>query len=152
MGRMLNLLLNEDLWFPAATTIAALAVAGLLFVKRGQPIAKATRVMSGLNLFYGFLIGIMGFGHLLGITIKTVLGTLPAGTSPWFVFPLGFALAIPAWWLVASVQGLTKNEKRARLTAVGLNVWLGLVLLLPAGPLAAPAAINIVMLSRTRTA
>ena len=148
---MLDVLLNEDLWFPAATAIAVFAVVGLLFAKRGQPIPNATRVTSGLNLFYGFLIGIMAFGHLLGVTIKTFLGTIPSSTSPLFVFPLGFALAIPAWWLVATVRGLTRNRQAARLTAVRLNVWLGLVLLYPAWPLAGPAVINIAILTRTRT-
>lgn len=95
------------------------------------------------ELFYGFVIGIMGFGHLLAVTIKTVLGTLPGSVNPWFAFPFGFALAIPAWWLVMSVGGLMRNEKPARLKAMALNVWLGIVLLVPAWPLAVPAALNV---------
>lgn len=89
----------------------------------------------------------MALGHFLAISIKTVAGTLPASTNAWLLFPLGFAVAVPAWWLVATVRGLRRNEKAARATALGLNVWLGLVLLVPAGPLAAPAALNIVMLA-----
>ncbi len=100
-------------------------------------------VVCGLNLFYGFVIGIMGFGHLLAVTIKTVLGTLPGSVNSWFAFPFGFALAIPAWWLVMSVGGLMRNEKPARLKAMALNVWLGIVLLVPAWPLAVPAALNV---------
>ncbi len=74
------------------------------------------------------------------------LGTLPSSTNLWFVYPLGFALVIPSWWLVASVGGLTRDEKSARHKAIGLNAWLGLVLLVPAGRLAAPAAVNVLLL------
>ena len=88
----------------------------------------------------------MGVGHVLAVTIKSVLGTLPSSTSLWFVYPLGFALVIPACWLVASVGGLTRGKKSARHKAIGLNAWLGLVLLVPAGPLAAPAAVNVLLL------
>jgi len=145
---LLELLLNEDLWFPTATAIALVAVMAFLFRQHRLNISRKIRVVCSLNLFYGFVIGIMGFGHLLAVTIKTVLGTLPASTNPWFVFPLGFALAIPAWWLVISVGGLKRNEKPARLKAMAFNVWLGIVLLVPAWPLAVPAALNMLALTR----
>ena len=144
---MLRLLLNEALWFPAATLIALLAATALLVSTRTQSVAKRTRATLALNLFYGVLIGIMGVGHLLAVSIKTVAGTLPASTNAWLVFPLGFALAVPAWWLVVTVRALKRSEKAARATALGLNLWLGLILLIPAGPLAAPAALNLVMLA-----
>ena len=98
------------------------------------------------------VIGIMGIGHLLAVMIKSVLGTLPSSTNLWFVYLFGLALVIPAWWLVASVEGLTKDVKSARHKAIGLNAWLGLVLLVPAGPLAAPAALNVLLLAWKRSA
>ncbi len=149
---MLDLLLNEDLWFPTATMIALVAVISLIFKQHRLNISRRTKIVCGLNLFYGFVIGIMGFGHLLAVTIKTVLGTLPASTNPWFVFPLGFALAIPSWWLVANVGGLRRNGKPARLKATVLNVWLGIILLVPALPLAVPAALNVLLLNWRRHA
>jgi hypothetical protein len=93
----------------------------------------------------------MGVGHLLAVTIRTVQGTLT--TNPWFAFPLGFALAVPAWWLVQNAAGLTRMEKPARRKALALSTWLGvaLVLLGPSWPLAIPAALNVWMLSWTRT-
>ena len=145
---MLGLLLNEDLWFPAATAVALLVVMAFVFRQHRLNISKRIRVVFGLNLFYGLVVGIMGFGHLLAVTIKTFLGTLPTSTNPWFVFPLGFALAIPAWWLVISVGGIARNEKPARLKAIVFNVWLGIVLLVPAWPLAIPAALNVLALAR----
>ena len=149
---LLDLLLNEDLWFPTATSIALVAAMVLALRQRNRKISRRVKVVCGLNLFYGILIGIMGFGHLLAVTIKTVLGTLPASTNPWFVFPLGFAFAIPAWWLVGSVSGLSRNGEAIRWKAVALNVWLGIVLLLPGWPLAIPAALNVLVLTWKRPA
>ena len=149
---MLDVLLNEDLWFPTATAIALVAVAAWVFLQRRPNISKTAKIVCVLNMFYGFVIGMMGFGHLLAVTIKTVLGTLPASTNPWFVFPLGFALTIPAWWLVASVGGLRRNEKAAKLKALALNIWLGLVLLVPGWPLVIPAALNVLVVSWKRSA
>ena len=143
---MLDVLLNEDLWFPTAVALALVAVLGLAFRQHRMDIPKRTKITCGLNLFYGVLIGIMGIGHLQAVAIKTVMDTLPASTNPWFVFPLGFALAIPAWWLVASVGGLTRSEKTARRNAIGLNAWLGLILVVPGTPLTGPAILNVIML------
>ena len=145
---MLSILLNEDLWFPAAVTLGLIATAGFVSLKRTALPAMSTRVLCGLNLFYGVLIGIMGFGHLLAVTIKVAQGTLPETTNLWFVYPFGIGLAFPAWWLVATVVGLTQGERTARTRAIGLNVWLGLALIVPGGPLAAPALLNVAMLAR----
>ncbi len=148
---MLSVLLNEDLWFPTSVVIGLMTTVVFISSKRAAVPAISTRFMCGLNLFYGVLIGIMGFGHLLAVTIHLAQRTLPATTNLWFVYPLGIGLALPAWGLVATVQGLTRGERAARTRAIGLNVWLGLVLLVPAGPMAGPAVLNIAMLARTRT-
>ena len=149
---MLDLLLNEDLWFPTATAIALVAMITFIARQRKMPIPRRTKIACSLNLFYGFLIGIMGLGHLLAVTIKSVLGTLPSTTSFWNVYPLGLALAVPAWWLVANVAGLKRNENAGRFKAIGLNAWLGFVLLVPGAPLAAPAIVNILLLTWKRPA
>ena len=93
-------------------------------------------------------IGIMGFGLLFAVTINHVQGTLPQAINRWFVYALGVGLTLPAWWLVATVVGLARGERTARTRAIGLNVWLGLVLIVPGGPLAAPAVLNVAMLAR----
>ena len=71
----LNVVLIEDLWFPMAAVIALIAVAGLILRYRSTGFSTTTKVACGMNLFYGVLIGIMGFGHLLAVTIKTIMGT-----------------------------------------------------------------------------
>lgn len=149
---LLEVLLNEDLWFPSATVVALIAVTSLILRYRSRGISTTTMLACGLNLFYGVLIGIMGFGHLLGVTIKTMMGTLPVSTSLWFVFPLGFALFVPAWWLVGSVKELGKNRRGVWHRAIALNACLGAVLLPLAGPLAAPAAANVILLVWKRPA
>jgi len=144
--KLLDVLLSEDLWFPSATAVALIAVSGLIVRYRSRGISRMTMLVCGLNLFYGVLIGIMGFGHLLGITIKMIMGTLSVSTSRWFVYPLGFALFIPAWWLVGSVNELSKNRRGVWNRAIALNACLGAVLLPLAGPLAVPAAANVILL------
>ena len=149
---MLDVFLDEVLWFPMAIAAALIAVIALITKQWNLKIPKRTKVACSLNLFYGVAIGIMGIGHLLAVTSKSILGTLLPNTNLWFVIPLGFALVIPAWWLVATVGGLTRDEKSARHKAIGLNAWLGLVLLVLAGPLAAPAAVNVLLLTWKRPA
>ncbi len=78
---MLSVLLNEDLWFPTSVVIGLMATVVFISSKRAVLPATSTKVMCGLNLFYGVLIGIMGFGHLLAVTINLAQGTLPATTS-----------------------------------------------------------------------
>lgn len=141
-----DLVLNEDLWFPPAAVVALLAAAGLVLRCRARRISRTATLACGLNLFYGLLIGILGVGHLLAVSIKTAAGTLPAGTSRWFIFPLGFAIAIPAWWLVASAKCLCDRRRPAWHRAIALNAWLGVLLLPLAAPLAVPAAVNAIVL------
>jgi hypothetical protein len=143
---LLDSILNEDLWFPSATGVALLVVTGLILRCRPRGLSTTTMLACGLNLFYGVLIGFMGFGHLLAVTIMTIMGTLPVSTNPWFVFPLGFALVIPAWWLVGSVKGLSKNRRSVWHRAIALNACLGALLLPLAGPLATPAAASVILL------
>lgn len=143
---LLDVVLNEDLWFPAAAVVALLATAGLVLRHRAKRIARTATLVCGLNLFYGLLIGILGVGHLLAVSIKTAAGTLPASTSRWFIFPLGLALAVPAWWLAASVTGLCDRRRSVWRRAIALNAWLGVLLLPLAAPLAVPAAVNAVVL------
>ena len=73
-------------------------------------------------------------------------------TGRWFLFPLGFAITVPAWWLVASVTGLREQKRSVWRRAIVLNVWLGVLLLPLGGPLAAPAVVNGIALWRERVA
>ena len=43
------------------------------------------------------MIGIMASGHLIAVSINAAQGTLQG--SPWFLYTVGLALAVPAWWL-----------------------------------------------------
>jgi hypothetical protein len=99
---MVNPLLNGGYWFDAAITIAVLGLAWPLFATRGQRIPQVVRVTRGVVLFFSFYVGVMAVGHLVAVTIKTVLGTLPPGRNPWRLFRIGFMFAIPAWLVVAT--------------------------------------------------
>ena len=104
-----------------------------------------TVVTSALCLFWGLWIGIMGTGHLFAVTTKSVLGALPPKIHLWFAIPFGFAMAIPGWWLVANIGGLTREEQKPWKRAIALNAWLGLVVVTH-GPLPLVAALNVILL------
>ena len=144
---VLDVALYEDLWFPIAASIALIAVAGLVGHYRAEAVSRAVVVICALNLFYGSLIGILGFGHLLAVSITTAMGT---STGRWFLYPLGFAITVPAVWLAASVEGLREQKKSAWKSAIALNAWLAMLLFPLAGPLAAPALVNGIVLWRER--
>ena len=149
---MIEILLNEDLWFPASLGIGVAVL--IIFIRRQRRAKISTRakILSRMNLIYGVVIGTMGVGHLQAVTIKSAMGTIPEDTHQILIFPLGLAIAIPSWWLVICVRGLELERKGSRLTAMIINGWLAAVLLLPAIPLAFPAAINLGFLARWKPA
>ena len=91
-----ELILTERNWMPAAMAIAFIAVAARLRTDR-HTVPNRLRTLRALTLFYGVMIGIMASGHLIAVSIKAAQGTLQG--SPWFLYTLGLALAVPAWWL-----------------------------------------------------
>ena len=97
-----------------------------------------------MNLFYGCMIGTMALGHLSAVTVKAVQGTLEG--SLWLLYPLGLALAGPAWWLAFRAGRYVNQQEQQSRRIVALNSWLGVYLValgLHNLPLAAPAALNI---------
>lgn len=145
---MLNILLNEDIWFPAAALIGLVATAVLIIQSRRRQVAGRAIAAAACSLFFGVLIGVLGIGHLFAVTTKASLGVLPAGINLWFAIPFGVALAGPAWWLTLQVRGLLRVDRVARKKALWLNAWLALVLASqgPAVVLAAPACAGIILL------
>ena len=148
---MIDLVLNEDLWFPMATSVALIVTIITIVRQKRLLVQRRTRIKCGLNMFYGVLIGIMGCGHLIAVVTKMALGILPADTNIWFVIPLGLALAVPAWWLVVIMPGLAMGGRVSRNVVLALNAWLGAVLLLLGPPLAALAVVNLILLLTWKT-
>ena len=143
---MLDLILKEDVWFAFATSVGLVAILALIAHQRQQQRSKWTIAAAALNLFFGLWIGIMGIGHLVAVTIKAVLGTLPANVHLWIAIPLGFALAVPGWWLTALVRGLLAGDQGCRHQAMWLNAWLAVVTAAAgAGPVSVVPLMNLVL-------
>ena len=147
-----EIILTEGNWMPAAMAVAFIAVAARL---RADRHTASTRLGSlrALTLFYGVMIGIMASGHLIAVSIKAAQGTLQG--SPWFLYTLGLALAVPAWWLAAEARRAGLEDQRGLRRTVGINTWLGLALMAIGPhnwPIAAPAALNIACRFQTRPA
>lgn len=149
--RILEFVLNESKWLTAAMLLGILTV--VTWVRRQQRERALDRlaILGAMNRFYGCMIGVMSLGHLLAVTVASLQGTLKG--SPLLLYPLGLALAIPAWWLFFGVQRLVTGERRWSRRTAALNAWLGISLLafgLHNFPLAAPAALNLAYHFHTR--
>jgi hypothetical protein len=86
----------------------------------------------------------MTVGHLLAVSVKFSEGTLKS--SPWFLYALGVALTVPAWWLVLHSKKYVNDEARFGRALASLNTGLGIGLVavgLVNIPLAIPAALNV---------
>jgi hypothetical protein len=142
--RLGNLALDEGKWLPIAMLLAIVAstVAINRRLRHGSPYRDT--ILVTMNLFYGWMIGIMSLGHLLAVTIKVARGTLEG--SMWFLYPLGLVLAIPAWCLAFRAGHLVAQGDRRGTLLAALNAWLGICLValgLHNVPLAVPAAFNL---------
>lgn len=144
LDQIIAFVLNESKWMPIAMSLAFLAVGAVAWAQRGTDLARRGRISSAMNLFYGCMIGVMGCGHLLAVTIKILQGTLEG--SAWLLVPLGIALVVPAGWLVLLAPAIARDDPAAGKKAVALNGWLG-VFLTALGPhnlpLVAPAVLNV---------
>lgn len=148
---LLEALLKDDNWFPVVTPLCLLAVVAFISWARRRRVPTKAILNSSLNLFFGLWIGIMGAGHLFGVTAKAALGILPPNIRLWIAIPFGLAIAVPGWWLVVRVNLLMQGDRKAHRDAIWLNTWLAAALIVPAWPLVVPPLINLVALARTRS-
>ena len=140
IDRLAAFIIGEGNWLPIAMGAGFLA-AGLLFA-RTHTLTQRTRVLGAMNLFTGTMLAVMGFGHLLAVTVKLLQGTL-RGAPLWF-YPIGAAIVLPAWCLIRHTRSILASGD-ARQTA-RLNAWMAVtlgVLGIVNLPLALPAICNI---------
>jgi hypothetical protein len=146
-----QLLLDTMVWFQASLLLGGVAVAACWLLARGHQVTPELATPSLLHVFYGSVIGMMGTGHLVAVTIKAAHGSLSPDVSPWFVYPLGAAIAVPGWLLVLGGAMLPSARAWPRRLLVILDSWL-VSLFVPLGPsavLAVPAVLSLVwMFSR----
>ena len=144
IDQLIALIVDESKWLTVSMGFALLAVTILLYWHRRSVFPARRRVLAAMNLFFGVMIGIMAFGHLLAVTTKLVAGTLQ-GSIPVF-YLIGIVLAVPSWWLIYHTRRvLASDDEHGRATLV-LNIWLAITLLVLGIhnlPLAAPAFFNI---------
>lgn len=140
--QLIALIIDEGKWLTASMGLGMLAVTALLYWHRHSDLPLRRRVLAAMNLFFGVMIGMMAFGHLLAVSTKLVLSTLEGPVLLFYV--IGIVLAIPSWWIIHHTRTiLTTNNKRRTLV---LNAWLAITLLalgIHNLPLAAPAFLNI---------
>jgi len=147
-ARLAALVLDESKWLAFAMLLAALVVGARVLGRARQVPGSAT--LGAPSLFHALVIGTMGFGHLLAVTVKLAQGTLRG--SPWVLLLLGLALLVPAALL--GRQALRPSAEAAwRRRTAALNGCLALVLLalgLHNAPLAVPGLLNLAYLLQTR--
>jgi hypothetical protein len=149
---ILTALLDEGKWLFASMLLSLIAAVWTIRRHR-RVLSTRGQILLAMNLFWGCTIAMMAFGHLLGVSIKLVQGTL---RGSWLLlYPLGIVLAVPAWWLVARAARYVREEARFGNRLAMLNGWLGITLLalgLPNLPLAVPAVWNLAYQFHTRRA
>jgi len=141
--RIATLIVSESKWLPVAMSFALVSIAVLLARQRGSHLPDNRIVMAAMNLFAGVMLATMGVGHMLAVTTKLLLGTL-AG-SPLLLYPIGVAVLVPSWLVIAHTRAILGNDDAGRKTTV-LNAWLAVTLMalgLHNLPLAAPSLLNI---------
>jgi hypothetical protein len=141
IDRLAAFIVGEGNWLPMAMGAGFLA-AGLLFA-RTPAVTARTRILAAMNLFTGVMLGIMGFGHLLAVTTKLLMGTL-AGSVPLF-YVIGLLVIVPAWFLLRHTRAILQSDATRPLT-VRLNAVMAvslLVLGIVNIPLAVPALCTI---------
>jgi hypothetical protein len=141
--RLATFIVGEGNWMPIAIGLAFIATAALLFSLRDTATSLKSRILAVMNLFTGVMLFIMGFGHLLAVTVKIAQGTLVRG-SPWLFYPIGLAIVVPAWFVIRNTRAIVAAE--AVRSTVRLNAWLAVTLLVLGVvnlPLAIPAFCSI---------
>ena len=147
-----GLLLDEGKWLTASMLLSLILVAWAVRRHR-HVLPNRSQILLAMNLFWGCTIGMMAFGHLLGVTIKLMQGTLNGSWQ--LLYSLGIMLAIPSWWLAARAIRYVTAEERFGSRLASLNAALGITLLalgLPNLPLALPAAWNLAYQFHSRRA
>lgn len=150
MNQLIALIVDESKWLPVAMALALLVVSILIYRYRHSDLPARRLVLAMMSLFLGVTIGTMALGHLLAVTVRLAVGTLPG--SALFFYVIGIAFAVPSWWLIYHTRRILSSEDHGRAT-LALNVWLAITLLVLGIhnlPLAAPAFLNIAYHLHTR--
>lgn len=153
LERLADLVVDEGKWSATAMLFAFFG-AGVAYRRalgRGLPLRG--RILCAMNLFFGLLIGVLAFGHMLAVGVKDVRGTLEGARLA--LYPMGIMLAVPSWWLILHAWRGRADDGRWRTVTLWLNVGSGaslLVLGLHNLPIAAPAMLNIAYQFHRRSA
>jgi hypothetical protein len=151
--QIVALVLDEGKWLSTSMLLSVIAVVVLAARQRRQSLSRRFQIIGAMNLFYGYMIGIMSFGHLLAVTVKFSQGTLEGSLG--LLYGLGLVLALPAWWLAFRAGMFVREIEPRGKWMVVLNAWLGICLLALGfhnWPLAGPAALNIAYQFHSRQA
>lgn len=140
---LLDAILTESRWLAVAMVAGGLGVVLSWWSTRGSRDRGA--ILSAMHLFYGSMIGTMGFGHLLAVSLELALGH-GLRTTPFVLYLIGLVLALPAGALALRGWRFRGRSDPLPRRAMALNGFLGLALLALGphnAPLAAPALLNI---------
>jgi hypothetical protein len=152
MQLVLDFILDEGKWIATAMLLSGVLV-GVQARRRGSLLESRLWILWALNAYYSTTIAILAFGHVLAVTIRFFQGSLRG--SPWQMYLIGVALAVPSWWMMLRVGSYVGNENRWRRRMTLLNGGLGAVLMVTGLhnlPLVLPAILNLAYQHSSRPA
>ena len=151
LEQLARLIVDESRWLPLSMGLAFVVLSAVLYAHRRSAVPSQRRILAAMSLFFGVTIATMAFGHFLAVTTKLTMGTLRG--SPFILYSLGAAIAIPSVWLVRhTLRTFAATEDQGRKSAA-LNGWLALTLAalgIHNLPLAAPGLLNVGYYAQSR--
>jgi hypothetical protein len=142
LDRLATFIVGEGNWLPLAMGAGFIASGWLLYSLRGAGTSQRQVILGAMNLFSGVMLLIMGFGHLLAVTTKLLIGTLVRG-SPVLFYAIGLVVVVPAWLVVRQTRKIVTHGEMRSTMWVNLGMAVALLVLGPVNlPLAIPNFCN----------
>ncbi|MBX7153030.1 hypothetical protein K1X84_15490 [bacterium] len=144
IDQLIAIIIDEGKWLFFSMVTAFMVTLTFLYRYRDSDIEKRVQIMMAMNLFFGLMIGVMAFGHLLAVTTKHIVGILEGSRLRFYA--IGIALALPSWSLIYHARSLIVANINGNRKTLILNTWVVLtlaVLGLHNFPLAVTGLLNI---------
>ncbi|HSR53981.1 MAG TPA: hypothetical protein VLV83_24395 [Acidobacteriota bacterium] len=143
---MLEIILDKRIWLVVAT-IASFSALTVHVIRQGRGMLPRMQAAIAFHLFFGLWFAVLGAGHLVAITIKSLTVTLPDDTGLLFLVPFGLGLALPGFLMLLSLPGIADLQSSSCRSALAADIWLVVLFALTVPYLAVVPAAGLILMS-----